>query len=385
VEAIRDIDFGALPLTANISGMKRLCAHAIPLLLAAAGPAIAGPRLDLIELPEGFRISVFADGIHEARQMALGANGTVFIGSKRDGNVYAITDRDGDGVGETVRVVDSRLIEPSGAEFRDGDLYVGDVYRILKYPDIESHLDFPPRPEVVTRRLPTERHHGRKYLRFGPDGWLYFNVGAPCNVCDRRDFAEVRRMRPDGSEIQTFARGVRNSVGMTFHPETGELWFTDNGRDYMGDDLPSCELNHAPEPGMHFGFPYCHQGDMPDPDLGPGLGCDAYEPPVAKLGPHVAPLGLTFYTGGMFPAEYRNQLFIAEHGSWNRSSKIGYRIKLVRFDPAGRFEGQEVFARGWLRGERNWGRPNDVLVMPDGALLVSDDQADVIYRITYIE
>lgn len=356
------------------------------LMLLAAGlveSAQARVNLQLLELPPGFHISVYAQGVTEARQMALGANGTVFVGSKRNGNVYAITDRDGDQVGETVRIVDSKLVEPSGTEFRDGSLYVSDLYRILRYDDIESRLDDPPRPVVVTRRLPDERHHGRKTIRFGPDGWLYVNVGAPCNACERRGFAEIRRMRPDGSEMQTFAQGVRNSVGMAFHPDTGELWFTDNGRDHMGDDLPSCELNHAPRSGMHFGFPYCHQGDTPDPQLGEGRGCEAYTPPVAKLGAHVAPLGLAFYTGEMFPAEYRNQLFIAEHGSWNRSSKVGYLVKLVRFDDQGRFVDQAVFARGWLQGQRNWGRPNDVLVMPDGALLVSDDQADLIYRISY--
>ena len=353
------------------------------LLAGLAWPAQAQPSLELVELPEGFEIAVYAEGIAEARQMALGANGTLFVGSKRNGNVYAISDLDGDRVGETVRIVDSTLVEPSGTEFRDGALYVSDINRILRYDDIEAQLDFPPRPVVVTRRLPNERHHGRKALRFGPDGWLYFNVGAPCNACDKRDFGEIRRMRADGSDMTTYARGVRNSVGLAFHPQTSELWFTDNGRDQMGDELPSCELNHAPQIGMHFGFPYCHQGDTPDPELGAGRGCSAYTPPVAKLGPHVAPLGLAFYTGDMFPPEYRNQLFIAEHGSWNRSNKIGYRIKLVRFNEAGQFLGQSVFASGWLQGERNWGRPNDVLVMPDGALLVSDDQADVIYRISY--
>jgi len=190
-------------------------------------------------------------------------------------------------------------------------------------------------------------------------------------------------MNPDGTEREVYARGVRNSVGFAWHPETGDLWFTDNGRDMMGDDMPSDELNHAPERGLHFGFPFCHQGDTLDPELGQGERCAKYEPPALKLGAHVAPLGLTFYTGNMFPPDYHNQLFVAEHGSWNRSKKVGYRIMLVRFDDQGKITGQEVFASGWLQGEKNWGSPNDVLVMPDGALLVSDDQGGRIYRISY--
>lgn len=352
-------------------------------LVLAAVPAQARVYLDRIELPEGFHIEIYAEGVENARQLALGAEGTVFAGSRQGGRVHAISDVDGDQVADEVRIVDSRLYMPSGIAFHEGALYVAAVSRILRYDHIEARLDFPPPPEVITDRLPNERHHGWKYLRFGPDGWLYFNVGAPCNVCERDGFAEIRRMRPDGSDLQTWARGIRNSVGITFHPKAGEMWFTDNGRDWLGDDLPADELNHAPEQGMHFGFPYCHQGDLPDPEHARGHDCEDYRPPVAKLGPHVAPLGLAFYTGDMFPEEYRNDLFVAEHGSWNRSSKIGYRIKRVRFDAAGKFIGQEVFARGWLQGEDNWGRPNDVLVMPDGALLVSDDQASVIYRISY--
>jgi len=233
--------------------------------------------------------------------------------------------------------------------------------------------------------LPADALHGWKYLRFAPDGRLFVPVGAPCNVCEKAGYGDIRRLDVTDGSYEIWARGVRNSVGLAFHPINGDLWFTDNGRDLMGDEIPDCELNHAPRPGLHFGFPYCHQGDVPDPEFGAGKDCADYTPPVVRLGPHVAPLGLSFYTGAMFPAEYRNQLFIAEHGSWNRSSKIGYRIKLVRFDDDGNFLGQEVFAQGWLQGQDSWGRPNDVLVMPDGALLVSDDQAGVIYRIAFGE
>lgn len=354
-------------------------------LLLATFPAWAAAAADLslITLPEGFRISVFAEGVENARQMALGDKGTVFVGSRNKGSVYALTDLDGDHVADKVRIVDKGLSMPSGIEFRDGSLYVAATDRILRYDNIELRLDFPPPPREVTSSLPNERHHGWKYLRFGPDGMLYFNVGAPCNVCEVTGFAQIRRIAVDGSGLQAFASGVRNSVGQAFHPVTGELWFTDNGRDMMGDDMPSDELNHAPERGMHFGFPFCHQGDTLDPELGLGEKCSRYEPPSLKLGAHVAPLGLVFYTGNMFPDLYRNQLFIAEHGSWNRSSKVGFRIMLVRFNEQAEVTGQEVFASGWLQGEKSWGRPNDVMVMPDGALLVSDDQGGRIYRISY--
>ena len=345
--------------------------------------AQASNQLDSIQLPDGFRIQVYAEGVENARQMVLGDHGTLFVGSRKAGKVHAVIDLNGDNIADKVWLIDDGLDMPSGLEFRDGALYVGAISRILRYDNIEASLDDPPDPVVVTDQLPVETHHGWKYLRFGPDGLLYIPVGAPCNMCDEPDHMHIRRMRADGSGMEVFAQGVRNSVGMDFHPDTGELWFTDNGRDLMGDEMPSCELNHAPEAGMHFGFPYCHQGDTLDPEFGEGKNCSDYIPPVVKLGPHVAPLGLAFYTGKMFPGEYVNQLFITEHGSWNRSNKIGYRIKLVHFDEEGNVTGQEVFADGWLQGEENWGRPNDVLVMPDGALLVSDDQGGVIYRISY--
>jgi len=342
-----------------------------------------GVSLDLIDLPEGFDIEVYAEGVGNARQMALGDEGTVFVGTRRDEKVHAVTDSDGDQVADKVRVIDEGLTMPSGIEFRSGALYVGATDRILRYDAIESRLDSPPEPVVVSDALPDKKHHGWKYLRFGPDGKLYIPVGAPCNICDEEGFAQIRRMNADGSGMEVYAHGVRNSVGLAFHPDTGELWFTENGRDRMGDEIPSCELNHAPGAGMHFGYPYCHQGDIPDPEFGEGRDCADYSPPALMLGPHVAPLGLAFYTGDMFPDSYRNQLFVTEHGSWNRSNKIGYRIKLVNFDAEGNVSGQRVFASGWLQGEENWGRPNDVLVMPDGALLVSDDQAGVLYRISY--
>lgn len=349
--------------------------------LSAAGGL--DDKLALIELPPGFEISVYAEGVENARQLALGDQGIVFAGSRKAGKVHALVDQDGDNVADRVYLIDEELQMPSGIEFREGSLYVAAVDRILRYDGIENALDSPPEPILVTGALPDKSHHGWKYLRFGPDGLLYVPVGAPCNICDEEGFAEIRRLSADGKGMETFARGVRNSVGLAFHPRTGELWFTENGRDMLGDDLPGDELNHAPRPGLHFGYPWCHQGDTPDPDFGAGKSCSDYTAPALTLGAHVAALGLTFYTGGAFPAEYRNQLFVAQHGSWNRSDKVGYDILLVRFDAGGEVVGSEVFARGWLQGQDNWGRPNDVLQLPDGSLLVSDDQMGVIYRITY--
>jgi glucose/arabinose dehydrogenase len=322
--------------------------------------------------------------VANAREMALGERGTLFVGSRSAGNVYALVDADGDQRAEARFVIDSGLRMPSGVAFRDGALYVGAISRILRYDDIETRLDRPPEPVVITDGLPSDSHHGWKYLAFGPDGKLYVPVGAPCNVCERPGpYASILRMNADGSEPERYARGVRNSVGFDFHPVTGALWFTDNGRDRLGDNTPPDELNHAPEPGLHFGFPYCHGGFIADPRYGAKRGCAEFTPPARALGPHVASLGMKFYTGTMFPPAYRNQIFIAEHGSWNRSSKIGYRVTVVRLDERGRAVAYEPFATGWLQGESNWGRPADVLVMPDGALLVSDDQAGVIYRISY--
>lgn len=353
-------------------------------LAFGAAHAFAEDRLDRIRLPEGFVIEKYAH-VPNARQMAWGERGTLFVGSREAGRVHAVTDADGDGTGELVRVVASGLRMPSGVAFRDGSLYVAAVNRILRYDDIENRLDDPPRPVTVTDVLPSDRSHGWKVLSFGPDGMLYVPVGAPCNVCaNRNPYAQILRMNPDGSGIEKFANGVRNSVGFAWHPETGDLWFTDNGRDMMGDDIPPCELNRAHSPGLHFGFPHCHGGTIPDPRFGDEAPCGDFEPPARALGPHVAPLGLAIHSGRGVPEEYRGAVFIAEHGSWNRSRKIGYRVTLVRLDPSGtRALGYEPFAEGWLRDESAWGRPADVLEAPDGSLLVADDLADAVYRIRY--
>ncbi len=349
-------------------------------------PTVGAERLPLetVKLPPGFSISIYASNVPNARSMTLSPNGTLFVGTRTAGTVYAVLDRDRDGTADEVIVIAKGLNMPNGVAFRDGALYVAEVSRILRYDRIEASLYNPPAPVVVNRGFPTDRHHGWKFIRFGPDGKLYVPVGAPCNVCNPTDerYAAIWRMEPDGTGLERFARGVRNTVGFDWHPDTNELWFTDNGRDWMGDDQPPDELNRAPRPGLHFGFPYCHGTNVPDPLYGAKRRCEEFTPPAVELGPHVASLGMRFYTGAMFPKSYRGQIFIAEHGSWNRSTPVGYRITLVRLR-GNRAVSYDVFADGWLRGGRAWGRPVDVLVMPDGALLVSDDHAGAIYRISY--
>ena len=417
-------------------------------------------QLDLIKLPLGFQIRIYADNVPNARSMTLSPNGTLFVGTRDAGKVYAILDRDKDNRADEVITIAQGLYMPNGVAFRDNALYVAEVNRVLRYDNIEDTLTKPPPPVVVNDSFPKDWHHGWKFIGFGPDDMLYIPVGAPCNVCDPADpiYATIMRMgvqsllfsvalqlqvdlddgdisselrgafADDGIQLsrnvsrlvekkdsrwriidknnrqtytvkkevgklniylgatpslEFFAHGVRNTVGFDWHPETKELWFTDNGRDEMGDDLPPDELNHARKRGLHFGFPYRHGKDIPDPEFAKRRSGRKLTPPALELGPHVAALGMRFYTGTMFPDAYRNQIFIAEHGSWNRSKKIGYRITLVRFKKR-RPETYEVFAEGWLQGENEWGRPVDALVMPDGALLVSDDHAGAIYRISYI-
>lgn len=341
--------------------------------------------LDLIQLPAGFQITVFAE-VDDARSLAKSPSGIIYAGNRNGDKVYAVQDTDGDHVADRRWIVAEGLNSPNGVAFHDGDLYVAEISRILKFVDIEETLNAPGEPVVVRDDYPTETHHGWKYIAFGPDGKLYVPVGAPCNICESEEdtFGSITRLNPDGSGREIFAKGVRNTVGFTWHPDTRELWFTDNGRDMMGDDLPDCELNVAPEAGLHFGYPYCHAGTIEDPDFGSQHPCSAFVPPVQKLGPHVAPLGIKFYTGDMFPSSYRNDAFIARHGSWNRSRKIGYDVVRVHLE-GDRSEGMEVFATGWLDESKQeaWGRPVDVLIMDDGSMLVSDDKANVIYRIAY--
>jgi glucose/arabinose dehydrogenase len=353
-------------------------------LLAWTGFAAALP-LETIKLPPGFAIELWAK-VDNARQMALGAanekGGVLYVGSRAAGKVHAVRFDASYRAGKVTLIADG-LQMPSGLAWRNGALYVAAVNRILRYDAIDRHLDQVPQPVVVTDSLPKDTHHGWKFIAFGPDGKLYVPVGAPCNICAPDDpYAAMLRMNADGSAREVFARGIRNSVGFDWSPVDGALWFTDNGRDMLGDDSPPDELNRAPRGGLHFGYPFCHGGEVADPEFGARRKCGEFEPPAQKLGAHVASLGMRFYTGAMFPAEYRNQIFIAEHGSWNRSSKVGYRIALVRVKN-GRAVGYESFASGWLQGESAWGRPADVQALPDGSLLVADDHAGAIYRISY--
>ena len=359
----------------------------VPAVLAAGvcQPTLLGgdPRLQDIVLPEGFRIETYAENVDGARQLCMGDKGTLFV-STRDKKVYALADTDGDGKPETQHIIAQGLVMPNGVAFKNGSLYVAEVHRILRFDGIEDNLASPPQPVVVFDKFPTDRHHGWKYIAIGPDDRLYVPVGAPCNICLSEDsiYASITSMKLDGTDLRIEAHGVRNSVGFDWDPRNGQFWFTENGRDMMGNDMPNCELNKLTARGEHFGFPFCHQGDTLDPEFGGGMQCADYTAPMLKLGPHVAPLGMKFYRGGMFPDSYRNAIFIAEHGSWNRSTPIGYRVKVARQDADGNWT-QEVFAEGWLKGNNASGRPVDVLELPDGSLLVSDDSADMIYRITY--
>lgn len=341
--------------------------------------------LDKLRLPPGFRISVFAEGLTNARSLCLSPGGTLFVGTRGAGNVYALRDTNGDGVADQRFTIATKLQMPNGVAFRNGSLFVAEVSRVLRFDNIENQLNSPPKPVVVFDKYPTDEHHGWKYIAFGPDGKLYIPVGAPCNICEPTNpvYASITRLNPDGTGMEVVQHGIRNTVGFTWHPATGELWFTDNGRDWLGDDSPACELNHAPKDGLHFGYPYCHQGDLPDPEFGAKRPCSDFVPPVQKLGAHVAPLGLEFCTSKKIPQDLKNQILVAEHGSWNRSKKSGYKIGLARLD-GNRCVSYEPFIEGWLQpGDEVWGRPVDLEWMPDGSLLISDDYADAIYRVVY--
>lgn len=343
-------------------------------------------HLERLKVPEGFKVEVYARDIKNARSLCYSPEGTLYVGTRSEGGVYALKDTDGDYKADRKFDLLKGGNMPNGVAVKDGDLYIAEVNRILKIKSIESKLANPGTPEVVYDKYPTESHHGWKYIAFGPDGKLYVPVGAPCNICESDSiYATITRMNPDGTGLEIVQKGIRNSVGFTWHPVTGELWFTDNGRDMMGDDVPECELNFAPRERMDFGYPYCHQGDVPDPEFGSKHPCTDFTPPAAKMGPHTAPLGITFYTGNMFPPEYKNQIFVARHGSWNRSKKSGYDVVIATLDAGGKITGVKPFIEGWLDQDKDdvWGRPVDLEILPDGSMLVSDDFADVIYRVTY--
>ncbi len=342
--------------------------------------------LEKLKLPEGYAIHVYASNVTNARSMAYSPEGTLYVGTRGDGRVYAIQDLDNDYKADTMYTIMKDGNMPNGVALKNGDLYVAEVNRVLKFEDIENNMSKSPSPSVVYDQYPTEGHHGWKFISFGPDGKLYIPVGAPCNICESEDpiFASITSLDIDTKEVEIIQSGVRNTVGFTWHPDNQELWFTDNGRDWLGDDSPSCELNHATSSKQHFGYPYCHQGDMLDPEFGVDKNCDDYQAPAQKLGPHVAPLGLEFVQTKQFPENIKNNILIAEHGSWNRKEKIGYRISQVSLDANGNSTGYADFISGWLEQDGEvWGRPVDLEFLPDGSMLISDDFADVIYRVYY--
>jgi glucose/arabinose dehydrogenase len=376
----------------------------------AAGPGAGGPgggpgggraggrggpppavRLDTVRMPPGFEMSVYAEGLPAARSMAVGAKGTLFVGTfglltgqGNPGIVYAVRDTNADGRADEVLPIIKGLNQPNGVAFHNGALYVAEMQRIVRYDGIEDRLQNVPQPVVVREGFLPSGNHQWRYIAFGPDNKLYMAVGAPCNICEpEQGYGSIVRMNPDGSAFEVYARGVRNSVGLAFHPANGALWFSDNGGDGLGDNRPSDEVNHVSAAGQHFGFPYCHQGDIPDPKFGKAGVCREYTAPDVKVGPHVAALGVMFYTGDMFPAEYKNELFVAQHGSWNRSNPLGYRIGLVHVHNGESASGQRIFAEGWLQDGRPWGRPADLKQLPDGSVVVSDDLQGKIYRLTY--
>jgi glucose/arabinose dehydrogenase len=366
-----------------------------PLVLGFFSHSIQALDLDKLSLPEGFKISVYAENVENARQMALGENGTVFVGSRGAGLVHAVVDTDKDGTADKVVQIASGLTMPSGVAVKDGDLYVAAINKVFKYSDIESNYGDKPKAETVIDDLPSERHHGWKNIGFGPDGWLYIPVGTPCNVCqtkggdkfDDEIYDSIVKYDVDTKKRKFVARGVRNSVGFDWHPKTQEFWFTDNGRDWLGDELPPCEINHVTTEGEHFGYPYFHGGVVADPEFGVGKKVEDYKQPAMRLGAHVAPLGIHFYNGGMFPKAYKNKVLVAEHGSWNRSNKVGYRVMMADVAPDERLGSElsnyQPFITGFLQGDDVIGRPVAFLPMPDGSLLISDDFANAIYRVSY--
>jgi glucose/arabinose dehydrogenase len=342
--------------------------------------------LKQLHLPAGFTLSVFADNLPNARSLALGDNGVVFVGTGSEGAVYAVQDSNNDGVTDQRYVIASHLYLPNGVAYKNGSLYVAEVNRIIRFDRITQQLANPPKPVVIYDQLPSDEHHGWKYLRFGPDNKLYTAVGAPCNSCEpeRPIYSSLVRLNTDGSGFEILATGIRSSVGFDWQPETNALFFTDNGRDYMGDDLPPDELNQWTARNEHFGFPYCHGGDIADPEFGSAdKKCNQFTAPEWKFKAHVAALGMSFYRGKQFPDEFKNQLFVAQHGSWNRSIPQGYCVALIKFSQ-GRPISEQFFIDGWLTKDYDvLGRPVDVLEMPDGSLLISDDKLGVIYKVTY--
>ena len=357
-----------------------------PFAIHLTGKPAKDLPVDKLKVPAGFKVEVWAEGVPAARSMALGDKGTVFVGNRQAKNVYAIVERGGK---REVKTLLTGLDTPNGVAFRKGTLYVAERHRITRYDGVENSLDNPPAAKVVIDNLDPSKAPGHfwKFLALGPDGKLYFNIGAPGNIVMPSYMeASIMRVHPAKGVLENVALGVRNSVGFDWHPKTKELWFTNHGRDWMGEESPNDTLHRVAKRGVHFGYPFCHQGDTLDPEFGKNRSCSEFTPPTLKLGAHIAPIGMRFYTGKMFPAEYQNNIFIAMRGSWNRTIKQGFNVTRVSFDDQGKPK-MEPFLTGFLVDEKAdppmWGRPSDVLVMRDGSLLVSDDHNGIIFRISY--
>ena len=357
-----------------------------PALVPNPSPLVAKPVSELfvnkLKAPPGFKVELWASGMANARSMTESPSGTLFVGTRFPGNVYAVVNK---GDTREVKTILKGLHRPNGVAFANGSLYVAELSRILRYDNIEKNLDNPPAPVVVFDALPKDEPHGWKYMKLSPDGkYLYFQIGTPANIIvPPYTHAAIVRLNLQTNILDYVAYGVRNSVGMDFQPGTNELWFTNMGRDWAGEDLPNDTLNKLARTKMNFGYPFCHQGDWLDPELGKGRSCDEFDKPELKLGAHVSPLGMRFYTGKMFPAEYKGNIFIAEYGSWNRTKKAGYQVVRVVLDAKNKPVKLEPFITGWLQGEEYWGRPADVQVLKDGSMLISDGEAGAIYRVSY--
>ena len=362
------------PKTDAAMKMAPVAAHPIP---------TAADKLPVnkIKLPPGFKVEVWASNILDARGMRQGDKGTVFVSSLFvAGKIYAVVDKGGK---REVKTIAEKLFLPNGIEFHKGALYVATPKDITRYDDIEAKLDSPPKPVMVFDKLPGDVPHGWKFIKMGPDGKLYFPVGAPCNICEPSDkYAQIFRINLDGSGLESVVKGMRNTVGFDWHPKTKELWFGDNQRDWLSEDLPNDELNRVTKAGQHFGYPYCHQGDFADPQFGWGKHCKDYVKPALLIGAHSAPLGMRFYNGRMFPAKYQNAIFLTRHGPWNRTEKYAADVVAVFIDAKGNAK-MEPFLTGLVENNTYLGRPADVMVMKDGSLLVSDDHNGAIYRVSY--
>ena len=354
-------------------------APVFPPPLPAAADKLPVSRL---KLPKGFNIEVYASGIANARSLRVDDKGIVYVSSRTVGKVYAIVDKDGK---RTVKTIASGMHSPNGIALHNGTLYIAEIERISKIENIAAVLDNPPKPTVIYSDLPSDEPHGWKFLAVGPDNKLYFNIGAPCNICmPPQTHAQLRRIGLDGTGAEVIARGTRQVVGMDFHPVSKVLYFSENQRDWLAENSPQDKLNRLVNPGKdNFGFPYCHGGDITDPQFGWGHSCDEFTKPVAQVGPHTAPLGLRFYTGKMFPAEYKNAIFMARHGSWNKTVKIGGDVVVIKLNPDGSYKSMEPFITGFIVDNNYIGRPVDMAWLADGSMLLSDDFDGAVYRITY--